>query len=66
MKKIYFNGNIITVDKNESVVEAIVIENDKIKAVGSNDEILALEKNVEKIDLEKKQFYQDLLIPMVI
>lgn len=54
MKKIYFNGNIITVDKNESLVEAILIEDDKIKAVGSNDEILSLEKDVEKIDLEKK------------
>lgn len=53
-KKIYFNGNIITVDQNESVVEAILIEDGKIKAVGSNDEILSLDKDATKIDLEKK------------
>lgn len=54
MKKIYFNGNIITVDQNESVVEAILIEDGKIKAVGTNDEILALDNEAERIDLEKK------------
>lgn len=54
MKKLYFNGNIITVDQNESIAEAILIEDGKIKAVGSNDEILSLGNDAEKIDLEKK------------
>ncbi len=54
MKKIYFNGNVITVDQNETVAEAILIEDGKIKAVGTNDEILALDKDAEKIDLNKK------------
>ncbi len=39
MKKIYFNGNVITVDQNETVAEAILIEDGKIKAVGTNDEM---------------------------
>lgn len=30
-KKIYFNGNIITVDKNESIVEAILVVVTSIK-----------------------------------
>ena len=54
MKKIYFNGNIITVDQNETVAEAILIEDGKIKAVGTNDEILALDADAEKVDLNKK------------
>ena len=54
MKKLYFNGNIITVDENESIAEAILIEDGKIKAVGTNDEILALGDDAEKIDLNKK------------
>ena len=54
MKKIYFNGNVITVDQNETVAEAILIEDGKIKAVGTNDEILALDKEAERIDLNKK------------
>ena len=55
MKKLYFNGNVITVDKNESIVEAILIENGKIKALGSNEEILALKDDKTTIvDLEGK------------
>ena len=54
MKKIYFNGNVITVDQNETVAEAILIEDGKIKAVRTNDEILALDKEAERIDLNKK------------
>ena len=35
-KKIYFNGNIITVNKEESLAQAVLVENVLIKAVGSN------------------------------
>lgn len=41
-KKLYFNGHVITVDKNESIAEAVLVENGLIKAVGTNEEILAL------------------------
>ncbi len=54
MKTIYFNGNIITVDKNESVAQAVLIEDGKIKAVGTNEEILALDADAQRIDLDNK------------
>ncbi len=51
-RKIYFNGNIITVDKNESVKEAIVIEDGLIKELGTNEEILSkYDESIEKVDL---------------
>ena len=54
-KKIYFNGNIITVNKEESLAQAVLVENGLIKAVGSNEEILSLcDDSTEKIDLENK------------
>ena len=44
MKKIvYYNGNIITVDKKDSIVQAMLIENGIIKALGSDEEILSLD-----------------------
>ena len=53
-KKIYFNGNIITVDSNETIAQAVLVEDGKIKAVGNNEEILALATDAEKVDLEGK------------
>lgn len=63
MKKIYFNGNVITVDKNETVAEAILIEDGKIKAVGTNDEILALDADAERVDLNKKTILPGFIDP---
>ena len=63
-RKIYFNANVITVDNNESVKEAILIENGSIKAVGSNDEVLSLcDDNTEKIDLEGKTILPGFIDP---
>ena len=39
-KKIYFNGNIITVDKKNFIAEGIVVEDGSIKLIGSNDLVL--------------------------
>ena len=62
--KLYFNGNIITVDKNESIKEAVLIENGLIKAVGTNEEILALkDDNTEVIDLEGKTMLPGFIDP---
>ena len=63
MKKIYFNGNIITVDQNETVAEAILIEDGKIKAVGNNDEILALDADAERVDLNNKTMLPGFIDP---
>ena len=62
-KRIYFNGNIITVDENESIVQAILVEDGRIKALGSNEEILALAQDAEKIDLEGKTMVPGFIDP---
>jgi len=63
-RKLYFNGNIITVDENESIKEAVLVENGLIKAVGSNEEILALkDDNTELVDLEGKTMLPGLIDP---
>lgn len=50
MKKVFYNGCIRTLDKNNSVAEAVGIEDGKIVFVGSDEEALALSAD-EKIDL---------------
>ena len=63
-RKIYFNGNIITVDKKESIAQAILVEDNLIKAVGTNEEILNLADNsTEKIDLEGKTMLPGFIDP---
>ncbi len=63
-RKIYFNGNIITVDKDQSVKEAVLVENGLIKAVGSNDEILSLkDDNTEVIDICEKTMLPGFIDP---
>ena len=63
-RKVYFNGNIITVDSKESIAQAMLIEDGKIKAVGNNDEILnLLYENTEKIDLEGKTILPGFIDP---
>ena len=55
MRKIYFNGNIITVNDKEPMVEAVLVENGKISKTGSKEEILKLKnEDTELIDLEGK------------
>ena len=48
----FLNGKIITIDKNDRIVEAVLIVNDKIAAVGSNKEIEELlPRGAVKVDL---------------
>jgi predicted amidohydrolase YtcJ len=54
-KSIYYNGNILTVDGNDSVREAFAVHDDKFIAVGATREILNLAgPGTVKIDLEGK------------
>ena len=63
-KKIYFNGNIITVDKKESVVEAMLVENGQIKAVGTKEEVLGLaDDKTTNVDLEGKTILPGFIDP---
>lgn len=51
-KKLFFNGDIITVNDNQPKAEAVLVEDGIIKAVGTNDELLAqADADTEKIDL---------------
>ena len=53
MKKIYYNGDFITLENNN--VEAILIEDDKIKKVGTQKEILECkDRKTQVIDLQGK------------
>ena len=53
MRKIYFNGDFITLEKE--TVEAILIDNGIIKKVGTKEEILnCKDENTELIDLNRK------------
>lgn len=55
MQKLFFNGIVITVDRFDTKAEAVLIEDDKIIAVGTNDEIKSLAKDgAEFIDLDGK------------
>ena len=64
--KVLFNGKIVTVDKDFSVVEAVAIKDGKFVAVGSNAEIRALiGPNTELIDLEGKTVVPGFIDPHV-
>lgn len=55
MKKIYFNGKIITMNDKESMVEAVLIDGEKIAKIGSKEEVLnEKDENTELIDLDGK------------
>ncbi|MBN2238810.1 MAG: amidohydrolase family protein, partial [Dehalococcoidales bacterium] len=50
---ILFNGNIITVDNEFSIAEAVAVKGDRIAGIGSNDEIKKLAgNNTRLIDLK--------------
>ena len=53
MKKVYYNGTIITLSEKENV-EAVLIENGKIIEIGNEEKIFKLinGEEVEKIDLQ--------------
>ncbi len=53
--QIYFNGHIITLDAENTVVQAISVRNGKIEKVGTNQQILQLKtSSSELIDLHQK------------
>ena len=52
-KTLFYNGQIITVNKNNDIAEAILIEDDRISCVGKTVEALRLaDKYTEWIDLK--------------
>ena len=54
-KTLFYNGQIITVNKNNDIAEAILIEDDRILCVGTTAEALRLaDKYTEWVDLQGK------------
>ncbi len=52
---IYFNGNIITLDSNELLAEAVAVNDGKILAVGANEIVMSLSNEATRqVDLEGK------------
>ena len=54
METLYENGTIITMEEDHREVEAIVINDDKIVALGSKEEMEAQYPNATRVDLKKK------------
>lgn len=51
MKKIYYNGTILTMDSQSSTVEAVLTENGIIAELGKSSTLIAAHPDAEKIDL---------------
>jgi hypothetical protein len=59
---IFKNGNVLTVDENFSIVEALAVKGDRIIAVGSNTDILKTRNdNTQIIDLEGRMMLPGLI-----
>ncbi|MDZ7861017.1 MAG: amidohydrolase [Candidatus Krumholzibacteriota bacterium] len=55
MKKVFYNGRIITMDSGCPRAEALLVEGNKISRVGNSEDMLSLaEKSAERYDLEGK------------
>lgn len=53
MRKVFFNGNVLTMDSEGTKVNAFVVDSDRFSAVGSDAQILKMaDSRTEKIDLE--------------
>lgn len=64
MKKLFFNGDIVTVNENQMSAEAVYVEDGKIVAVGTNDELEKYKnKDVELIDLNGKTMMPGFIDP---
>ena len=64
MRKIYFNGNIITVNDKQPVIDAVLIEDGKIIKTGSKEEVLRLKNDdTELIDLDGKTMLPGFIDP---
>lgn len=64
MRKIYFNGNIITVNDKDPIVDAVLVENGKIVKVGLKEEILKLKnEDTELVDLDGKTMLPGFIDP---
>ena len=63
-KTVYYNGDIVTVNRENQVADGLLVEDGKIAAVGSREEILALaDRDTVKIDLEGRALLPGFIDP---
>jgi len=54
-KQAFVNGVVLTIDETDSIVEAVLVEGERIVAVGTNEEIRSqLDAGAEVVDLQGK------------
>ena len=64
MKKLFINGNIITVNEKEEIVEAVLVVDGKIEATGTSQELLNLkDESTEIVDLQGKTMLPGFIDP---
>ena len=65
MKKLFYNGDIITMENDTENIEAVFVENGIIKKVGSEKELNHLKENseVEQFDLKGKTLIPSFIDP---
>ncbi|WP_121616501.1 amidohydrolase [Virgibacillus halodenitrificans] len=65
MKKLFFGGDIITMEKENDVAEAVLVENGQIKKVGSLAELKSYmtDPTIEKVDLQGKTLLPGFIDP---
>ena len=55
MEKLYFNGNIVTMEGEGDMVQAVLVADGKIKAAGDYDAVAAQKSaDCELVDLQAK------------
>lgn len=52
MRKLYYNGNVITMNDAQPTAEAVLLEDGIIVAVGSTDELMKIKEDAQLIDLD--------------
>lgn len=61
---LFINGEVITVNENDDIVEAVAVQGEKIVAAGSNEDILNLKTKSSKIiDLEGRTLMPGFIDP---
>ncbi len=64
MEKLYFNGDIITMEGEGQYVEAVLVADGKIKAAGAYDEVAAQKgADCEEVDLQGKTLMPSFIDP---
>ena len=63
MEKLYINGKIVTVNKNEEIKEAVLVKDGIIAAIGNTKDLLDTHKDIEVIDLEGKTMLPGFIDP---